>query len=293
MHERVRNSWIVVIASLIASAGVAWAEEATLDLDAIIAGIERSDVWRNHENWMVKYVNARTRIHPPPKAMVEWPDAEMVNARKGEWLTAHIRQASTQPRDKIVDHRMLWRDGKFTDRLDGQVQTGDNPNQMASYFWYPNSLMRDGLVSLLKVPKIAYALDPELSCVLPFCLQVKKEAYRVRKELEEIDGALCHVVERPGRDIMWIDDKHGFQVPRRTLFQESGQPLTEFRATNFRERSKGVWLPTRQLAVAYNFDRDPEEYRGRIRFVLTNVLLEARFGEVPDELFATPAAKKK
>jgi hypothetical protein len=269
------------------------ADDATLDLDALIKGLDGSDVWRTQKSWMVRYTNSRTRVHPPPKAMVEWPDAEVVNARKGDWLFAHVRQPHVGRPDAALDHWMLWRGRKFTERIGDSVQTGDNPKQMASYFWYPNSLMREGLVELLGVPKIAYLVDPELSVVLPWCLRANKSAYRVRKQLEEIDGAMCHVVERPDRDILWIDTKRGFQVRRRTLFQKSGQPLAEFRATDFRERATDVWLPTRQLAAAYNFDRDPPEYRGRLRFVLTNTLSEVRFGELPDTLFAVPERKKR
>jgi hypothetical protein len=241
---------------------------------------------------MVRYTNARTRIHPPPRAMVEWPDAEVVNARKGDWLFAHVRQPLVERPKTVLDHWMLWKDRKFTDRIGDAVQTGADAKQMASYFWYPNSLMREGLVELVGVPKWVYLVDRELSFVLPWCLQANKGAYRVRGQLEDVDGALCHVVERPGRDILWIDAKRGFQVTRRTLFQKSGQPLSEYRATGFREWAAGVWLPTRQLAVAYNFDTDPPEYRGRIRFVMTNTLSEARFGGLSDDLFAVPEPKK-
>jgi hypothetical protein len=284
---------LVVVAWLSGPSAPLWADDATLDLDAIIKGIDGSDVWRTQKSWVVRYTNARTRIHPPPKVMVEWPDAEVVNARKGDWLFAHVRQPLVERPKTILDHWMLWRDGKFTDRLGNSVMPGDAPKQMASYFWYPNSLMRDGMVSLLKVPKIAYLLDPEPSKVLPWCLQAHKAEYKVRDQLEEIDGAKCHVVERPGHDMLWVDTQCGFQVRRRTLFQKSGQPLTEFRTTDFREHVAGVWLPTRQLAVAFNFDSDPPEYRGRVRFVMTNTLLEARFEKLPDEFFVVPAPKKQ
>ena len=308
MRRMIWQRWLVVTSLVLAVHAPAQAEDATLDLAALIKGIEGSDVWQTHKSWLVKYTNARTRIHPPPKAMVEWPDAELVNARKGDWLLAHVRQpainqpaldrpaldqpALDQPKG-VVDHWMLWRDGKFTDRIGSSVQTGQEPLPMGSYFWYPNSLMREGLLGLLKVPKEAYASDPELSRFLPFCLRADQAAYQVRKELEEIDGALCHVVERPGHDILWIDAQHGFQLRRRTLFQKPGQLLSEFRATDVRERAPGVWLPTRQLAVAYNMESDPPEYRGRVRFVLTNTLAEARFGELPDDLFVVPAAERR
>ena len=162
---------------------------------------------------------------------------EQANAQKIAKLAMFSLLTAADRPNIILDHWMLWRDEKFTDRLGNSLVPGGDPKQMASYFWYPNSLMRDGMVSLLKVPKIAYVLDPELSKVLPWCLQANKTKYKVREQLEEIDGAKCHVVERPGHDVLWIDAKCAFQVRRRTLFQKSGQPLTEFRATDFRERA--------------------------------------------------------
>src|SRR5438270_8570531 len=254
MPERGWGRWLAAAALLLTTGGLLQAQPATLDLDALTKGVAGSDVLLTQKSWMVRYTNSRTRVHPPPKEMVEWADAEVVNARKGNWLFVHFRQPAADRPNIILDHWMLWRDEKFTDRLGNSLVPGGDPKQMASYFWYPNSLMRDGMVSLLKVPKIAYVLDPELSKVLPWCLQANKTKYKVREQLEEIDGAKCHVVERPGHDVLWIDAKCAFQVRRRTLFQKSGQPLTEFRATDFRERVPGVWLPTRQLAVAFNFD---------------------------------------
>jgi hypothetical protein len=293
MKELGVGRWLAVVALLLTTNGLLRAQAATLDLDTIIKGVESSDVLLTQKSWMVRYINSRTRVHAPQKAMLAWPDAEVINARKGHWLFVHVRQPAADRPNIVLDHWMVWRDGKFTDRLGDTVVPGDDPKQMASYFWYPNSLMRDGMVSLLKVPKIAYLLDPELSKVLPWCLRANKADYKVRAQLEEIDGAKCHVVERPGHDVLWIDPKCGFQVRRRTLFQQSGQTLSEFRATDFRERVPGVWLPTRQLAVAFNFDSDPPEYRGRVRFVLTNTLLEARFEELPDTFFAAPVPKKR
>jgi hypothetical protein len=292
--RRLDRFWSLgAVALLFVVDGPLRADDATLDLDAIIKGIEGGDVWLKQKNWKVRYSNARTRVHPPPKTMVEWPDAEVVNARKNDWLFTHLRQPLVDRPNTVLDHWMLLRERKFTERIGTNVVPGDDPKQMASYFWYPNALMRDDMVTLLKVPKIAYLLDPELSKVLPLCLKVNKKEYKVRDKLEEIDGAQCHVVERPGHDALWIDAKYGFQVRQRTLFQKSGQPLTEFRATDFREHAPGVWLPTRQLAVAFNFDSDPKEYRGRVRFVMTNTLLEASFKELPDDLFAVPQAKKQ
>jgi hypothetical protein len=289
-HSRV---WGLAVPFVLTLTAAGRADDNTLDLAALTKGIETSDVLRTQKSWMVKYINSRTLIHPPPKAHVVWPDAEVLNARKGAWLYAYVRQPAPDRPAETNEHWLLLRDGKFTNRIGNSIVPGNDAKQMASYLWYPASLMRDSFADVLEIPKLAYVLDPELSKVLPWCLQAHKDKYQVRKQLEEIDGSKCHVVERLGHDVLWIDAQHGFQVRRRTLFQASGQPLSEFRATDFRERAPGVWLPTRQLAVAFNFDSDPKEYQGRVRFVLTNTLVDARFNDLPDDFFVVPAPKKR
>jgi hypothetical protein len=38
-------------------------------------------------------------------------------------------------------------------------------------------------------------------------------------------------------------------------------------------------------------DRDSNEYRGRVSFIMVNVLREARFNDAPDGLFEVPLDK--
>jgi hypothetical protein len=121
--------------------------------------------------------------------------------------------------------------------------------------------------------------------VLPLCLKVAKPEYRIRKELEEIDGSPCHVVERAGKDVIWLDAEHGFNVRRRTIYWPSGAVCAEFKASGFDEKAPGIWLPNRQVSVAFNPDSAPAAYRGKVMFVLVNRLEEARFGDLTDALF--------
>src|SRR5262249_42113229 len=67
-------------------------------------------------------------IHSPPKAMVEWPDAELVNARKGDWLFAHVRQPLVERPKTVLDHWMLWRGPKITAPIRGFVLTRGKPH---------------------------------------------------------------------------------------------------------------------------------------------------------------------
>jgi hypothetical protein len=109
--------------------------------------------------------------------------------------------------------------------------------------------------------------------------------------MEDVDGYPCHVVERAGKDTIWIDTAHGFNVRRRRGFQPSGDIAFDFKSSWFKEKAPELWLPERQVSLAYNRDGDPEAYRGRVAFVMINVLREAQFNDVPDSLFEIPVTK--
>ena len=79
------------------------------------------------------------------------------------------------------------------------------------------------------------------------------------KELEEVDEKPCHVLEWPEKDILYVDTEQGFNVRRRTLLQASGSMLGEFKASRFREYVCGIWLPERQISLAYNLNSSKAE----------------------------------
>ena len=264
-------------------------EPARLNIDQIIKGLEDNQrLWLAQKSWMVKYTHSRERIDPPPGKMVEFPDVELTNARRGDMLAIYYRQPLVNAKG-MNEKWQLW-DGKaFTERDGTRAYIQDSLSRnILSYLWYPMTLMRDPIPEFHLIPEEAFQRDRELSQMLPYCLKANKNEYQVRPELEEIDGVKCHVLERRGKDILWISAECGFNVCRRTLYQPSGDLLTEFKANGFKEYGHGIWLPKRQMAVAYNNDFDPPEFRRRVRFVLINNLREARLGNVDKRAFQIP-----
>lgn len=68
---------------------------------------------------------------------------------------------------------------------------------------------------------------------------------KVRKDLEEINGYVCHVVEGPGI-VVWLDASRGF-VPIRQRFFWSHNPdsvMMEFMAESVSEIDPGIWFVT-------------------------------------------------
>lgn len=271
-------------------AGAGAAEPAKLSIDDIIQGIEENHkVWRAQKSWMVKYTHTREGIAPPPGKFVGFPDVELTNARRGKTLAIYHSQPFVNGAAGKGQNWLLWDGTSFTERNDLSAYKQDMPAEhFLSYFWYPMMLMRDMFSDTITIPEEAFSQDPELSLFLPHCLKRNKKDYTIRKELEEIDEVMCHVLDRPGKDIVWIGADRGFNMCRRTVYQPSGAVHGEFKANGFKEYAKGIWLPKRQLSVAFNSDTDPKEFRGRVRWVVMNNLNEARFGDVPDSVFQVP-----
>lgn len=281
-------------------ADVRQARTATLDLQQIIRGIEQNQTaWRQLKGWMVRYVHAREQIDPPPGLLVLYGDNQIVNARKGAWLFASEDQTMVANPAHITGRKtwVLWKDGQYTQRDQDTVITHAGPPDLAgnlalNVFYYPNSLFRDFISDTFPLPAEFWQED-EPSLTLPRCLSAHAKEYRVRRELEEVDSFPCHVLEWPGHDVLWIDDQCGFNVRRRQFFLPSGSPAFEMKASGFEQKAPGIWIPARQTGITYNPDAAPPPYRGKVMRIVTNTLIEARLGDVPDSLFQIPQPARK
>jgi hypothetical protein len=274
-----------------------------LGIDEIIRGIEANEkAWRAQGSWMVRYAHTRERINPAPASMVLYPDNRLTNARKGPWLFAREEQADGPgPMPTITGRNtwVLWKNGIYTERDRQNVRIMNGAQVMADpgalalqTFYYPGTLFRDFLSDTFDIPEAFFQESPEAALVLPRCLRENKSEYRIRNDLEEVDGSPCHVIERVGKDVIWLDAEHGYNVRRRTVYWPTGTLGAELKASGFVEKAPGIWLPARQLSVVFNPDTAPPAYRGKVMFVMINRLEEARFGDVPDSLFEIPLPKE-
>jgi hypothetical protein len=291
-------SLFAVVSALMLSQVTPKPSPATLSLDDIIKGVEKNqEVWRAQKSWMVRYTHSRERIDPPPGSFVSYGDNQVVNARKGRWAFLSEDQSMGGDADHMAGRRTwgLWKDKQYTERDHLNVTIhGGQPGESNLFFnvWlYPMGLCRDSLSDTFSVPEEAYREPEGLWMELPRCLKSYGAHYRVRKDTEDVDGFPCHVVEWAGKDVVWIDPRHGFNFRRRRGFQPSGDLLFEVKASYFKEKSPGIWLPDRQISLTYNMDRDPKDYHGRVAYIMVNALQEARFNDVPDSLFEVPLTK--
>jgi hypothetical protein len=95
---------------------------------------------------------------------------------------------------------------------------------------------------------------PENTAALFLHEALNESDCRVLPALEAVDGVWCHVVERPGKEKIWIDAGHGWRMRRREFYAGS-PPLVSHRyeLSDYREVEPGAWLPWKYGRVLYSF----------------------------------------
>jgi hypothetical protein len=87
--------------------------------------------------------------------------------------------------------------------------------------------------------------DPRLGTYLHKVLADPRS--RLLPRQEEIDGSLCHVVERPGVDKWWLDSKIGFAPRRHESNMGDGDVVlpVHYQLSDYREVAAKIWIPWR------------------------------------------------
>jgi hypothetical protein len=122
----------------------------------------------------------------------------------------------------------------------------------------------------------------------PFYLHQALDApgYGVLPFQEEQGGALCHVVERPGVDRLWIDPGIGFALRGRLRF--AGQPpalAAGYEMSDFREAAPGIWLPWRVREIVYRGPPRPGGDGPQVEHEVVGSVVRVQVNDVPEELF--------
>lgn len=280
--------------------------DAKLGLDEIVAGLEKSQkAWRDQKSWMLRYRHTRTQMNAPyPRApgKGEYPNPEVTNARKGNWLyIGEVERLLTKdgevaPPDQVIRNTYIWRDGYCVFRQGGTVVFRDDAtfNLWGFHYYLVNtglSVWKDALPDRKDIGHAVGSAEAAESALndLPRLVRNNKAEYSVRKELELVGGYPCHVVERKGKDVLWLDAEHGFALRRRAVYQPSGSLHYELKADLLAERAPGLWLPEVQTLAVYNPDTvEPAALRGKLWRIVTNTLIETRFNDLPDDFFTVP-----
>lgn len=69
--------------------------------------------------------------------------------------------------------------------------------------------------------------------------------WRLRPQLENVDGHWCHVLEQPGIDVLWLDLQRGCALLKRELYDQEQQVVShQYRLKELKEMGHHIWLPT-------------------------------------------------
>lgn len=111
----------------------------------------------------------------------------------------------------------------------------------------------------------------------------------VRPEREWVHDRLCHVLERPTRDYLWVDSARPGTLVAREVFSEDGVRLQRFELHGHTEVCPGVWLP--KYIRNQQFSRDAKLNETRPRLDAKFTVLEMSANAVDVQLFNwTPQA---
>lgn len=276
------------------------AAPSPLELEEIIAGMRGFERrFLDYPDWYVRYVQEREYAEKlPPGFSSIMKRIEFTNVRKGESVYAHRHlQEEDLPEGMARESSCVWKDGVCVHQVSGvsQIMPDLHAQAWESFYYTSGVFLNVHSKTPFELPfmeEVLGASSPYEVCdnlfALPATVERYREEFTVRPETEEVDGAACVVLERTGRDVLWIDVEHGFVCRRRVWYEPSGNLLSEFKNEDFVERQPGLWLPSRLVQVRYNYDQAPPEFRGKYNSTHTVTLEEIYFGNVPDSLFDVP-----
>lgn len=266
---------------------------ATQKEKAVIAIREAQHRLMESEALWVEYDQTRRSIGG------EKVTASYKNGWKKEWLFLHDygRSDSKKKRETVS----VWRDDCFFQRAGRQCQVSSEFSSTfrdKMFYFYTTGLDAFGHIEekQLGLKKLTAALGKALPFEIyePSLLKTLSthSDFHVRAVAESVDGFSCMVLERSGKEIIWLDQQHLACCRKRQYFQSPNSLIGEIHNRDFQEVSDGIWLPFSQETKRYHWDTGPVELRGQVNYVEENRVTELIVGDVGDDRFEVPLPKK-
>lgn len=267
-----------------------------LSLSEIISGMEGFErTFLEQRSWRVDVTQKREYHNLSTPATSPHPVGKYVNARMGELL--YLRRILQV--DPPETSWCIWKDDICTYRAGGVVEIRAELHPHAyQQFFYTDALFLDtyrGYRFLTQQYKDAWGAETPSEAfwmALPRGIIAHKQSFQLRPETESVDGAPCYVLERPGKDIIFVDADHGFICRRRIYYQAAGVVLFEQRNRQLLEYAPGLWLPRLQVRKYYHADDSPGALRGKLRLVETNTVSQLALGTLTEDFFTVPVPER-
>lgn len=269
------------------------APRARFTIDEIIEGLTaRNELFLGAESFFIDYAFVSSEDFAPSRYGRREAGFHFKLGRRGDMWYTWI-EGSNVPLRRQADQTLIFRDG-----LAAELMTHENGNRLMIkdwpsgdlYLWwqYTDNLFLDIYQFL---PESAHELPQLNRPFLPETLIENKSEYRVAPALEQIDGAWCHLVKRPGVDRIWVDGELGFALRRRELYFGEDRPAQTLKSLHYNrdhfEALPGLWLPKTQVVDYYPDPKfESRDVWGKLTNRLTMEATTLEFNSLDDDFFA-------
>lgn len=281
-----------VAAWLAAAVVVSWAASAahagTPTVAELTAAIRRNrEVFFGQKSYRFRYeVSSEIR----DGGTFAYKSFEVTNVRRGSDLHTSVHYPKGSLRGQEEERPEYTRELIYykSAAIDHQgVLTMISPRLFTQHFNHHHYTDYQHLDAYKDLPETAGQVTPfEISQpFLPETIEKSPGSYRVREAPEDIDGAPCRVLERPGVDVIWVDPEG--LIRQRLLYWGKGQPRSVLtRSLDYKPVLAGLKLPMKLVVDHYtNPSTDPKEVWDKVAYELTIRLKDYEFNNVKDQDF--------
>jgi len=256
-------------------------------LDSVIARLE-SNTARivSQPSWHFRYHHSRDYSHAPPGYLTTYEPREIVNAGKGKWLFF------SESIEKGGSTQSSWKNNISIRRRPTEMIITPDPDDLLFSRTHYTDLLALNLFPVIQLlsPDIKKLRHGDTAAafrvdLLPEAIKTNINDYQLRPDVVDIGGHRCIVVERPERDIIWLDTDKGFALVKRRFAVQENKWGWQVENSEFFELMPGLWMPRIGRVERYHSDKSPPAMRGTVRSIEISKLIEARFTELPDSFF--------
>lgn len=264
------------------------------DVLAAMAATQQRVVERGE--YYVRYTFQHRPLHAPQDGDIHAWTAEVVNAKVGTVYYFHFRQTMGDgAADAPAEEWGLWKDGVYRSRKGPLFHIEAAPNGRLfneTHYW------RSAYIDVFEeLPILVQALEQafggktysaRFDAALPRSVEAFRAEYTVRPEPELLHGVPCAIVERPDRDVLWVDSEHGGLCRKRVVYEPQGYMKTVLEVPDVAEISDGIWLPMTQILTRYNGNDAAKELQREVSDEYTTHVLDIRLDRVDMDGLVVP-----
>jgi hypothetical protein len=172
---------------------------------------------------------------------------DVANSQVGPKMRSEIKARGFRGDKNAELQRLVTWNGRtgMAWRENNQVDVNSHAETLLYYYRYYFDYLHmpdgSGIVKLkFPIPEEIRKIDDYW---LPETLQKAANEYILQPKTEKVTGKDCYVLERPGRDKLWVDVDNGFLLRRRDLFWEDKVNLRHRTNTDKPRNSQGFVHP--------------------------------------------------